>query len=116
MASFQERITIFIETKVDNAKSQLGSLKQSVQDAEGATGKLKAAAGGLGGVVNSAASALPVVPAIGRRYTAPGSTVGTACCIKASSRASRSLGLTIGKVSAATGLLQPRRRRAGSRC
>ena len=98
MASFQERVTIFIETKVDNAKSQLGGFKQSIADAEGATGKFKAAASGLGGIVSSAASSL-LSPA---GLAAGAAAVGTAA-IKAV-KGFEELGLTIGKVSAATGL------------
>ena len=95
---FQERVTIYIETKVDSAKSQLGQFKSSVAEAEGATGKLKAAASGLGNIVNSAASAL-LSPA----GLAAGAGAIGAAAVK-SVKQFEELGLTIGKVAAATGL------------
>src|SRR4029077_8756337 len=58
LMSFTERVTIFIEAKVDNAKSSLSGFKQSVAQAEGATGKLKAAASGLGSAVSGAVGAI----------------------------------------------------------
>lgn len=98
MASFQEKITILIETKVDSAKSQLSGLKQSISDAEGATGKLKAAAGGMGSAIESAAGAF-LSPA---GLAAGAAAVGGAA-IKAVSQFEQ-LGLTIGKVRDGTGL------------
>ena len=98
MASFSERVTIYIETKVDNATTGLKNLKSSVQDAEGATGKLKAATSGLGDVVSSAAGAL-LSPA---GLAAGAAAVGGAA-VKAVG-AFEDLGLTIGKVRDSTGL------------
>ena len=98
MASFQEKITILIETKVDSAKSQLSGLKQSISDAEGATGKLKAAAGGMGSAIESAAGAF-LSPA---GLAAGAAAVGGAA-IKAVSQF-ENLGLAIGKLRDGTGL------------
>ena len=98
MASFSERVTIYIETKVDNATSGLKNLKSSIQDAEGATGKLKAAAGGLGDVVGQAAGAF-LSPA---GLAAGAAAVGGAA-VKAVGEFEQ-LGLAVGKVSDGTGL------------
>jgi hypothetical protein len=98
MASFSERITIYIDTQVDNAKTSLNGFKKSVADAEGATGKLKAAAGGLGNAVSGAASAL-LSPA---GLAAGAAAVGGAA-IKAVSQF-ETLGLAVSKVAETTGL------------
>ena len=95
--AFQERVTIFIETKVDNARSQLGSFKQSVSEAQGATGKLKAAASGVGNMLGSVASSL----------TSPaGLAAGAAALATLGAKAVgafQDLGVAVGKFRDATG-------------
>lgn len=95
MASFSERVTIYIETKVDNAKSQLSALKSSVQDAEGGVGKLKAAASGMGSILSSVASSPAVLAGAGTAL------VGVAT--KAVG-AFTDLGLAVGKFRDASGI------------
>src|SRR4051812_35541124 len=98
MASFTERVTILIETKVTSAKSELAGLKKAIAETEGATGKLKVAAGGMGKAVNSAVSALASPTGI----AAAGAAI-TGVAVK-SVKAFEQLGLTVGKFSDATGI------------
>jgi hypothetical protein len=92
---FQERVTIFIETKVDSAKGGLAALKQDIAAAEGGIGKLKTAAGGIGSMLTSA-------------LTSPAGLAGVGTAIAGvavkSVAAFQDLGLAVGKVRDATGL------------
>lgn len=96
--AFQERVTIFIETKVDNARSQLGSFKQSVNEAQGATGKLKAAAGGISSMIGSVASSVMSPAGLA------GAAAGLAAVGGKAIGAFQDLGTAIGNFRDATGL------------
>ena len=95
--SFAERVLITIETKVDNAKSGIAGFKQSIAEAEGATGKLKAAAGGVGSAMSSALGAITSPAGLA---AAGGAVVAFAA---KSVGAFEELGTTVGKFSDATG-------------
>jgi hypothetical protein len=95
--AFAERVTIYIETKVDNAKAGLSGFRQSVAQAEGATGKLKAAASGVGSAMSSALGAI----------TSPAGIAASGAAVAAfaakSVAAFQNLGVAVGKFSDATG-------------
>ena len=95
--SFSERVTIYLETKVDNAKSGIAGFRQSVAQAEGATGKLKAAASGVGSAMSSALGAITSPAGLA---AAGGAVVAFAA---KSVGAFEELGTTVGKFSDATG-------------
>ena len=95
--SFAERVLITIETKVDNAKSGIAGFRQSVAQAEGATGKLKAAASGVGSAMSSALGAITSPAGLA---AAGGAVVAFAA---KSVGAFEELGTTVGKFSDATG-------------
>jgi hypothetical protein len=92
--AFREVVEIFIDTKVESAKSQLSGLRQSISQAEGATGKLKAAASGVGSAISGVLSSPAGLAAAGTAI------VGVAA--KAVG-AFQDLGVAVGKFSAATG-------------
>lgn len=97
MASFVERVQILIETKIDNAKTQLSSLKTSISEADGVGGKLKATASGLGDIMSSVGSAI-ISPA----GIATGVAAVSGLAIKAVTQF-ENLGLSVDKFSTATG-------------
>lgn len=53
MASFTERVSVLIDVTGDKAVSSLGNIKSKIGEAEGAAGKLKAAAGGVGDILQA---------------------------------------------------------------
>jgi hypothetical protein len=89
---FQERVTIFIETKVEGAKGALSGLKSDIGAAEGGFGKLKAAAGGIG-------------DALGLAMPGIGDVVGKVGQFAVDSVLKfQDLGLEVGKLRDSTGL------------
>jgi hypothetical protein len=60
---FAHRVLVAIETKVDNAKAGLAGYKQSISEAEGFTGKLKAGVSGLADGITAAATSPAVLAA-----------------------------------------------------
>ena len=92
--AFREVVEIFIDTKVDSAKSAFASLKQSIGEAEGASGKFKAAASGIGDAIGGVLSSPAGLAAAGTAI------VGFAT---KSVIAFQDLGVAVGKFSASTG-------------
>jgi hypothetical protein len=92
--AFREVVEIFIDTKVESAKSQLSGLKKSISDAEGGVGKFKAAASGIGDALGGLISSPAGLAAVGTAI------VGVAT---KSVMAFQDLGIAVGKFSAATG-------------
>jgi hypothetical protein len=92
--AFREVVEIFIDTKVESAKSQLSNLKQSITQAEGATGKFKAAASGIGDAIGGVLSSPAGLAAAGTAI------VGFAT---KSVGAFQDLGIAVGKFSDSTG-------------
>ena len=92
--AFREVVEIFIDTKVESAKSQLSNLKQSITQAEGATGKFKAAASGIGDAIGGVLSSPAGLAAAGTAI------VGFAT---KSVVAFQDLGIAVGKFSDSTG-------------
>jgi hypothetical protein len=92
--AFREVVEIFIDTKVESAKSQLSNLKQSISQAEGATGKFKAAASGIGDAIGGVLSSPAGLAAAGTAI------VGFAT---KSVVAFQDLGIAVGKFSDSTG-------------
>lgn len=95
MATFTEKILVKIDVAADNASKGLKDFKQSVGQAEGASGKLKAGVSSLGGMFKSAAAS---PAAMGGAVAAAG-----AFALKAVDEFSQ-LGVEVGNFATATGL------------
>lgn len=95
MANFTERIKIVIDVVGDKATSQLKGFRQSVAEAEGATGKFKA---GIKSVGQSLASFVQSPAAVASVSAAAAAAVGKLVL------AAKDLGLAVGELRDRTGL------------
>ncbi len=93
--AFREVVEVLIDVKADQARSAFANLKSEIGNAEGATGKLKAAASGVGTAISNVISSPAGLMGVG--------TAVTGFAMKAVGDF-QELGLAVGKLSESTGL------------